>query len=672
MAGSKDDKSLADDDAPAVEEGDLLFEPSKERIAASRISRYLEWLRREQQRDFATYEQLWRWSVTDLEGFWGSIWDYFDVKVSRPYERVLERAAEGGVAGARWFPGAELNYCEQALAHPGGDLAVIATDERDSRLELSYGDLAALVGAAAAGLRSLGVGRGDRVAAVLPNGVPAIVAFLAVASIGAVWSSCPPEFGAASMVDRFRQIAPKVLLVADGYLYGGRPFDLASKDGVLRGQLPGLLATVVVPSTGADATAGGALSWSDLLAHAAPPEFTQVPADHPLWILYSSGTTGLPKPIVQGHGGILLEHLKVLGLHTDIGPGERLFWFTTTGWMMWNFLLGGLLVGGTIVCYDGNPSWPDQGRLWRMAAETGVTCFGTSAPYLEACRKAGLSPRGEYDLSSIKSIGSTGAPLSPEGFAWATREVGDDVLVASVSGGTDVCTTFVGGCPILPVHAGELQCRCLGAGVESYDELGRPVIGELGELVVTEPMPSMPLCLWGDEDGSRLRSSYFDSYPGVWRHGDWIKITARGSCVVYGRSDATLNRGGVRMGTAEFYRVIEALPGIAEALVVDTTRLGGDGVLVLFVIPSEGTVAGEELTGEIRRTTREQLSPRHVPDHIVFVDALPHTLNGKKVEVPVRRILLGADPDSALSADAMADPRAMPALMRAIDDHKLR
>jgi acetoacetyl-CoA synthetase len=368
----------------------------------------------------------------------------------------------------------------------------------------------------------------------------------------------------------------------------------------------------------------------------------------------------------------LLEHLKVLALHTDIGPGERLFWFTTTGWMMWNFLVGGLLVGGTILCYDGNPTWPDQGRLWKMAAETGVTCFGTSAPYIEACRKAGLSPRREHDLSSISSIGSTGAPLSPEGFAWATREVGEDVLVASVSGGTDVCSAFVGGCPLLAVHAGELQCRSLGASVESYDEQGRPVVGEVGELVVTEPMPSMPLCLWGDEDGSRLRSSYFESYPGVWRHGDWIKITERGSCVVYGRSDATLNRGGVRMGTAEFYRVIEALPGIAEALVVDTTRLGGDGLLVLFVIPSEGTSPNDELVSEIRRTTREQLSPRHVPDQVVFVEALPHTLNGKKVEVPVRKILLGADPDSALSADAMADPLAMPALIRAIDAANLR
>jgi acetoacetyl-CoA synthetase len=339
---------------------------------------------------------------------------------------------------------------------------------------------------------------------------------------------------------------------------------------------------------------------------------------------------------------------------------------------MWNFLLGGLLVGGTIVCYDGNPSWPDQGRLWRMAAETGVTCFGTSAPYIEACRKAGLSPRQENDMSTVRSIGSTGAPLSPAGFAWATREVGDDVLVASVSGGTDVCTTFVGGCPLLAVHAGELQCRCLGAGVESFDEQGRPVTGEVGELVVTEPMPSMPLYFWGDEDGGRLRSSYFESYQGVWRHGDWIKITARGSCVVYGRSDATLNRGGVRMGTAEFYRVIEALPGIAEALVVDTTRLGGDGMLVLFVVANEDTSPGEELVGEIRRATREQLSPRHVPDHVLFVEALPHTLNGKKVEVPVRKILLGADPDSALSADAMADPLAMPALIRAIDGAKLR
>ncbi|HEV2362276.1 MAG TPA: acetoacetate--CoA ligase, partial [Acidimicrobiales bacterium] len=577
-----------------------------------------------------------------------------------------------------------------ALAHRAADLAIIAVDESGGRSDITQGELRALVGAAAAGLRRLGVERGDRVAAVLPNAIPAVVAFLATASLGAIWSSCAPEFGASSMVDRFRQIAPKVLLVADAYRYGGKEFDLAPKQAVLREALEGLGATVVVPdawrpSTRADAGAdvdghahgsspgGEVIGWEELISVAAPLEFAQVPFEHPLWILYSSGTTGLPKPIVHGHGGIVLEHLKVLALHTDIGPWDRFFWFTTTGWMMWNFLVGGLLVGATIVCYDGSPVWPDQPRLWRMAAELAVTCFGTSAPYLESCRKAGVSPRQELDLSTISAIGSTGAPLSPEGFAWATDEVADDVLVGSVSGGTDVCTAFVGTCPVLPVHAGELQCLALGAKVESFDEDGHPIVGEVGELVVTEPMPSMPVMFWGDDDGSRLRASYFDTFPGVWRHGDWIKITDRGTCVLYGRSDATLNRGGVRMGTSEFYRVVEGLPGVAEALVVDTTQLGTEGALVLFVVPAgDGDGDMDALTERIRSAIREQLSPRHVPDRVLYVDAVPHTLNGKKVEVPVRKILLGAEPESALSADAMSDPGALRGLIEAIDANSLR
>ncbi len=638
----------------------------------------MAWLESDKRLDGAAsidYDALWRWSVGNIDEFWQSIADYFAVRFEGGDGTVLARAEGGGVAGAHWFPGARLSYVEHALDHPAEDVALVALDESGDRREITYGELGQLVARARRGLAGLGVGPGDRVAAVLPNGAHAVVAFLATASLGAIWSSCAPEFGAASMVDRFRQIAPKVLIVVDGYRYGGKSFDLADKCDVLRRSLPSLQATVLVPALAGPAgpAAEAILSWDALLGSADgdSPRPERVDFEHPLWILYSSGTTGLPKPIMQGHGGILLEHLKVLGLHTDVGPGTRLFWFSTTGWMMWNFLVGGLLVGATIVCYDGSPVWPDQNRLWEVAATEGINVFGTSAPFIDSCRRAGLAPRAVADLSRVKVVGSTGAPLSPEGFAWASREIGDDVQVASVSGGTDLCTAFIGSCPLLPVYAGELQCRMLGASVEAYDEDGQAVVGEVGELVISEPMPSMPLLFWGDDDGARLRASYFESYPGVWRHGDWVKITDRGTCIVYGRSDATLNRGGVRMGTSEFYRVVETLPGVADSLVVDTTQLGVVGKLILFVVKA-GTSGDDELVAEIRGAIRRELSPRHVPDTVLFVSALPRTLSGKKVEVPVRRILLGAEPAKVLSADAMADPAALDRLLAAIDAAGLR
>jgi acetoacetyl-CoA synthetase len=500
------------------------------------------------------------------------------------------------------------------------------------------------------------------VAAFLPNAPEAAIALLATASVGAIWSSCSPDFGARAVVDRFRQIEPKVLFAVDGYRYGGRDHDRLPVLAEIAGAMPGLEHVVMVPYLREDPSLDGLpgpTRWDDLLAERADLAFEPVPFDHPLWILYSSGTTGLPKAMVQGHGGILLEHLKSLSLHLDLGPDDRFFWFTTTGWMMWNFLVSGLLVKASMVLYDGAPGHPDLGALWRLAEETGMTYFGTSAPFLHACMKAGIEPRRIADLGALRAIGSTGSPLSPEGFAWVYDAVGRDVWLGSVSGGTDLCTAFVGSCPLLPVHAGEIQCRCLGAKVEAFDPDGRAVTGEVGELVITEPMPSMPTGFWNDPDGRRYVASYFDAYPGVWRHGDWIKVTERGSCVIYGRSDATLNRGGVRVGTSELYRVVEALPEVRESLVVDTGGLGAEGELLLFVVLDEAIELGDELRSRISGELRTELSPRHVPDEIIQVGDIPKTLSGKRLEVPVKRILLGADPHDVASPDALANPDAL-------------
>jgi len=654
-----------------------LWEPTPERVAAARITAFLGWLGAEGRGSFASYDELWRWSVTDLEGFWEAIRRYFAVGPDAGGPVLVRgRRAEG----ARWFPELRLNYADAIGRHPDGRTAVVARDEDGGRREMTFGELRAAAGAAAAGLRRLGVGRGDRVAAVVPNGIEAVVGLLATASIGAVWSSCAPEFGAEGVIDRFGQIEPTVLVAVTGYRYGGRQFDMSTKVAALEHALSGLAATVVVPGAGIDRLGPpppGArrIDWSELLAEPAPLRPEAVAFDHPLWILYSSGTTGLPKPIVHGHGGIVLEHLKSLAFHSDLGSGDRFFWFSTTGWMMWNYLVGGLLAGATVVAYDGSPRWPDLGALWRLAADEGVTFFGTSAAFVESCRAAGLSPRLEASPRAVRTVGSTGSPLSPAGFAWATAEVGDDVLVASVSGGTDVCTGFLTSCPLLPVRAGELQCSALGAKVEAYDETGRPVVGTVGELVVTEPMPSMPIMLWGD-DGRRLHESYFAAYDGVWRHGDWVKLTPVGSSVVYGRSDATLNRGGVRMGTAEFYRVLDVIDGVADSLVVDTSELGRQGELVLLVVPGRpGDEPGDRplparlpdsLEEEIRHRLRRQLSPRHVPDRVLAVPALPRTINGKKIEVPLRRILLGLPMAQAVSPSALDRPEALDTVLEVL------
>jgi len=626
------------------------------------MGRYLAWLRAERGIALATYDEGWRWSVDDPGVFWRSVWDHFEVISRDPPEGDL---VDARMPGARWFPGATLNYAEHVLRLPGrapDDAVVIGRSQTREPRELTAAQLRDQVARCREGLRRLGVGRGDRVAAYLPNIPEAIVAFLATASLGAIWSSCAPEFGIRAVVDRFGQIEPRVLIAVEGYRYGDRDVDKSGDLAEIRAALRSVETTVVLPylaRAGRNA-ARDTLAWDELLADVAPLEYEAVPFDHPLYILYSSGTTGLPKPIIHGHGGILLEHFKALGLHTDLGPTDRFFWFTTTGWMMWNYLVSGLAVGATIVTFDGNPGFPDLSELWRLTAETGTTYLGVSAPFLMACRKAGLAPGRDRQLSAVRGIGSTGSPLPAAGFEWVHDAVSSSIQVGSLSGGTDVCTGLLGQSPLVPVWSGEISCRMLGARVEAFDEDGRSVVGREGELVITAPMPSMPVGLWGDDDGSRLHEAYFSTYPGVWRHGDWLTITERGSCIVTGRSDATLKRGGVRIGTSEFYGIVEALPEVADSLVVHLEdAAGGPGELLLFVVPRDGRGLDDALRGRIGSALRQELSPRHVPDSIIEIPAVPKTLSGKKLEVPVKRILLGAPPDVAASKDSLADPAAL-------------
>jgi acetoacetyl-CoA synthetase len=639
-----------------------LWEPPAELAERSRLREYMRWLASERDLDFADYDELWRWSVDDLEGFWSSIWDFFGVQADGEFERAL---GSREMPGAEWFAGTSLNYAEHVFAgKDDAETAILHASELRGLDELSWGALRGQVAATAAGLRALGVERGDRVVAYMPNIPETIVAFLATASVGAIWSSCSPDFGPASVIDRFAQIEPKVLFAVDGYRYGGKDFDRRETIERLQAEMPSLERTVVLPYLASDpdlTSLRDAMRWDDLLAggDAAELAFERVPFEHPLWVLYSSGTTGLPKPIVQSQGGILLEHLKKLHLHVDAHPGDRLFWFTTTGWMMWNFLVSGLLTRAAIVLYDGNPGHPDMGVLWDLAERAGITMFGTSASYIAACMKAGVEPARGRDLDRLKAVGSTGSPLSPEGFDWIYEHLGADTWLFSTSGGTDLCTAFVGGCALLPVYRGELQARALGAAVEAWNEAGEPVIDAVGELVVTEPMPSMPVFFWGDPDGSRYRASYFEFFPGVWRHGDWIEITARGTAVIYGRSDSTINRSGIRMGTSEIYRAVLSLDEIVDALVVDVPRPGTEGWMPLFVVLREGAQLNDELRKEIARRVRERCSPRHVPDEVFQIIEVPRTLSGKVLEVPVKRILMGTPPEQAASRDSLANPAAL-------------
>jgi acetoacetyl-CoA synthetase len=646
------------------------------------MKRFMDWAGERRARPFTDYDELWHWSVDDLEGFWAGIWEFCGVRASKPYERVL---GSHEMPGTRWFEGSELNYAENLLAcgeGREGEVAVLHCSELRELAQITRGELAAQVAAVAGGLRALGVTRGDRVVAYMPNIPETLVAFLATASIGAIWSSAAPEFGARSVIDRFAQIEPKVLLAVDGYRHGGKDFDRTDNVRRMLAEMPTVEHLVMLPYLAPDgfdepAVGGGGvrsvLTWDQLIDLDPPTPgtelaFEQVPFDHPLWVLYSSGTTGLPKAIVQGHGGILVEQLKKR-LHLDLRDGDRMFWFTTTGWMMWNFLVGCLLSDAAVVLYDGSPGHPDLGFLWGLTERAGITCMGLSPGLLASCEKAGIEPGRDCDLSALRAIGATGSPMAPESFRWVYEHVKDDVWLFSTSGGTDVCTAFVAGCPLLPVYEGELQCRALACAVQAWDEDGRSVEDEVGELVIVEPMPSMPLFLWGDHDGSRLHESYFAMYPGVWRHGDWVRITPRGGAVIYGRSDSTINRQGVRMGTAEIYRAATAVPAVLDALVVDVTRPaqsgGGEGAqamelwMIMFVVLGEGVALDDELASQIKRRIREDCSPRHVPNEIRQIAEVPRTLSGKVLEVPVKRILMGTPPEQAASVESLANPASL-------------
>lgn len=640
----------------------LLWQPGPEIREQAMLTAYMRWLSVSRALHFEDYAELWEWSVREPSSFWESLAEYAGIRFHRPFTEVL---ADATMPGAQWFPGATLNYAEHVFrAAVPGQPALLFQSERQPLAAWSWEEIRQDVAALQGAFRAYGLKPGDRVAAFLPNIPEASIAFLATAASGLVWSACSPDFGAASVIERFAQIAPRVLIAVDGYQYAGKPFPKTDVLRELVAALPSLERIIFIPYLDADAVMAGDTrftTWQEILTAYSGKEvvFEAVPFDHPIWILYSSGTTGKPKAITHGHGGVLLEHLKYLWFHNDVHPGERFFWFSTTGWMMWNFLQASWLAGATIVLYDGSPGWPDLGVLWRLAEAAGIHHFGTSAPYLLACRKEGLEPAKIADLKHLRSIGSTGSPLPPEGFRYVYAHIGAHIWLASMSGGTDVCSAFVGGNPLLPVYEGEIQCRALGCALYAYDDMGRALEDQLGEMVITRPMPSMPIYFWADPDGKSYQGSYFDQYPGIWRHGDFIRITPRGGVVIYGRSDATLNRHGIRIGTAEIYRAIDRIEGLADALILNVELPDGRHYMPLFVKTLEGHALDERMMERIRRSLREAYSPRHVPDEILQCPDIPYTISGKKLEAPVKKLMMGIPREKAVSMDALRNPDAM-------------
>ena len=645
-----------------VREGDLLWTPGPDRVGRANVTAFIRWLARERGLDFDGYPALWRWSVTDLDGFWQAIWDYCGIEASVPPAAVLGRRT---MPGAEWFPGARLNYAQHVLRReqPGVD-ALYYQSESTPLAGLAWPDLANSVRVLGTRLRAMGVRPGDRVASCMPNIPQTVIAMLATTSIGAVWTSCSPDFGGRGVSDRFGPLSPKVLFCVDSYRYGGRDYDRSTEMEQVIAALPGLEQVIHVPGPAGQAI-GSAQTWDDLMDHPPVPasgfEFEQVPFGHPLWVLFSSGTTGLPKAITHSHGGILIEQLKLQTLNMDLRPGDRLFFYTTSGWMMWNFLVSSLLLGVTPLLYDGHPAYPDPGVLWEMAQNAAVTMFGASPAYVSMLTRAGVVPAEKYDLSALATVMLAGSPVSPECGAWFYRNVKPDLWLHAGSGGTDVCSGFTGGAPVMPVYAGEHQARNLGVAAYAFNDRGEPVTGEVGEMVITQPMPSMPVRLWNDDDGELYRQTYFADFPGVWRQGDFFKVNERGGCFVLGRSDAILNRYGVRIGTAEIYAALESVGEVADALIVNLDLPGGGFFMPLFVTLAEGAVLDDALRGKIAARLRSEYTARHVPDTIIAVPAIPATLTGKKMEVPVRKILLGARPDDAANRNAMANPQALDA-----------
>ena len=635
-----------------AEAREILWQPTKEQAEATWMAKFMRWLEAERGLTFADYPALWEWSVSDLEGFWTAIIEFFDLPISGWSEVLPERK----MPGADWFPGASTNFTQQVLRNADvrpEAVAVVVQSETFGRRELTWRELAAEVGAVQAGLRAMGVEKGDRVVAILPNMSETLIAFLATAGIGAVWSLCAPDMGHVAISDRFRQIEPKVLIAQDGYVHGGKSYDRREVLNEITSDLPSLKHKVMVSTQGA--VADGWTGWDSFTSQAAAPVIESVPFSHPIWIVYSSGTTGNPKPIVHGHGGVLLEGCKQT-LHQDIGPESRYSWMTSSGWIMWNSQWTALSRGALVALFDGAPNYPDMLEVWRFVAREKLTYFGAGAAFYMGCEKAGIRPGEELDLSNLRGLGSTGSPLSQEGYDWIYREVKRDLWLAPISGGTDLAGAFVVGNPMMPVRAGEMQCRALGNAVRSFDEAGKELIGEVGELVCTEPLPSMPLRFWGDDDGSRMFESYFDTYPGVWRHGDWIEITPEGGSIIYGRSDATINRRGLRLGSSEIYRAVEAMDEVLDSLVIDLEFLGRESFMPLFVVLREGIALDEALKARINAAIRSSVSARFLPDEIVQVAEVPRTLSGKKLEVPVKKLLLGGDPDTVVNRDSMANP----------------